>query len=338
MKQLTKRLSAALAMAAAVVGTIPAVSATDFKLTHQWKQGNDSRDKASREFARLVTAKDPSLRFRIYPNASLISNPLKQLDALQDGTVDLSVIPLIYASNKIPEFSITILPGAVSSAADAMKLRNSEYAHKLQEVAEANGLHLLTWWWTEGGFVNRARPVSGPESAKGLKLRGADRTIDVALREAGASVFSMPSTELYNALQSGVLDGLLTSYDTLMSMRLYEQSKYATIGGDFTIFVLLQPLIMSKKAWDKLTPAQKKIFEDAAAVTDRQFNAEQDEVAKETVAKFKAAGVQVRQMTKPEFDEWVALAKRTSWEQYAKSSPKAQELLGAFQRSRALVK
>ncbi|HJV80251.1 TRAP transporter substrate-binding protein DctP [Noviherbaspirillum sp.] len=324
----------AVATAVLFCSAVGSVQAQEFKLTHQWKQGADSRDVAARQFVKEVSSKDPSLKFRIYPGASLISNPLKQVDALQDGTVEMSIIPLIYAAGKIPEFSVTILPGAVSSAADAMTLRNSPYAKKLQEVAEANGLHLLTWWWTEGGFVNRARPLGKPDDVKGLKFRGADRTIDSALKEAGASVYSMPSTELYNAMQSGVLDGLLSSYDSLMSMRLYEQSKYATIGGDYTIFVLLQPLVISKKAWDKLTPAQKKIFEDAAQKTDQTFNAEQDEVAKTAVKKFESAGVQVRQMTKPEFEDWLALAKRTSWQDFAKTSPKAKELLDALHQSR----
>lgn len=326
-----RRIALAVLLAAWASGT----SAQEFKLTHQWKQGADSRDAAARSFAKEVTSKDPTLKFRIYPGASLISNPLKQLDAVQDGTVEMAVIPLVYAANKIPEFSVTVLPGAVSSAADGMKLRNSPYAKKLQEVAEANGIHIVTWWWTEGGFANRVHPIGMPDGVKGLKFRGADRTVDAALKEAGASVFAMPSTELYSALQSGVLDGLLTSYDSLLSMRLYEQSKFATIGGNYTIFVLLQPIVMSKVAWDKLTPAQKKIFDDAALKTDKEFNAEQGDVAKAVAAKFKQAGVQVRELTKPEFDEWVALARRTAWKDFAASSPKSKELLDALAQSRA---
>ncbi len=325
----------AIASAIALSGLLGSAQAQEFRLTHQWKQGADSRDAAARQFVKEVTSKDSSLKFRIYPGASLISNPLKQVDALQDGTVEMSILPLIYASGKVPEFSVTILPGAVSSAADAMTLRDSPFAKKLQEVAEANGLHILTWWWTEGGFTNRVRPIGVPADVKDLKFRGADRTIDVALRDAGASVFSMPSTELYNAMQTGVLDGLLSSYDSLMSMRLYEQSKFATLGGNYTIFVLLQPLVMSKKAWDKLTPEQKKIFEEAARRTDESFNAEQVDVAKTAVERFTKAGVQVRQMTQPEFDTWLTLAKRTSWQEFARISPKAQELLDALQQSRA---
>jgi TRAP-type C4-dicarboxylate transport system substrate-binding protein len=308
--------------------------ALDLKISHQWKQGTDSRDTAARQFVKEVTSKDPSIKFRIYPGASLIANPVHQLDAVRDGTVEMTIMPLIYASGKIPEVSVTILPGAVSSAADAMTLRNSKYAQKLQELAEANGFRILTWWWTEGGFTNRVRPIGSPDGVKGLKFRGADRTIDIALKEAGASVYSMPSTEVYNALQTGVLDGTLTSNDTLMSMRLYEHSKFATIGGDYTPYVLLQPLMISKKIWDNLSPAQKKIFEDAAEKTDKTFNSEQSEVAKKTAAKFKEAGAQIHQMTKPEFEEWLALAKRTSWKEFGERSAKAKELLDALQESR----
>ncbi len=309
--------------------------AQEFKLTHQWKQGTDGRDLAAREFIKEVNKKDPAIKFRVYPGASLISNPLKQIDAIQDGTIEMCILPLIYGAGKIPELSVTILPGAITNIADAMKLKNSEYAKKLQELAEANGFHILTWWWTEGGFGNRVRPITGPESVKGLKMRGADKTIDSAMQNAGASVFSMPSTELYNAVQSGVLDGLLTSYETFVSMRLYEQLKFATIGGDYTIFMVMQPLIIAKKAWDKLTPAQQKIFEEAAAKSEVFFNAEQDKVEKKVVEVFKGAGAQVRQMSKAEFEQWLALAKRTAWKDFANSSPKAKELVDALLRSQA---
>ncbi|MGB7480107.1 MAG: TRAP transporter substrate-binding protein DctP, partial [Burkholderiaceae bacterium] len=226
--------------------------ADTLKLSHQWPQG-DGRDKGARHFVAEVTKHDPSFKFRIYPGASLISNPIKQIDALAGGSVDLSIFPLIYAVGKAPEFSITILPGAINSVQDAMRFKGTDYEKRLQAVAEKQGFHILTWWWTEGGIANRARPITTPDTVKGLKFRGADRTLDTMLKEAGASVFAMPSTELYNAVQTGVLDGLMTSYETFMSMRLYEQVKYATLGGDYTIFVVFQPLVISTKAWNALT-------------------------------------------------------------------------------------
>jgi TRAP-type C4-dicarboxylate transport system substrate-binding protein len=317
-----------LAASSLAFGTLHAET---LKLSHQWPQG-DGRDKGARHFVEEVAKHDRSFKFRIYPGSSLISNPIKQIDALASGSVDLAIFPLIYAVGKAPEFSVTILPGAINSVQDAMRFKGTDYEKRLQAVAEKQGFHILTWWWTEGGIANRVRPITTPDTVKGLKFRGADRTLDTMLKQAGASVFSMPSTELYNAVQSGVLDGLMTSYETFMSMRLYEQVKYATLGGDYTVFVVFQPLVMSTKAWNALTPAQKKVFEAAADATQASFNAEQEKIKGEVVAKFKAAKVDVHQMTQPEYRQWLDLAKKTAWPDFGAISPEAKGLLDAVEK------
>lgn len=304
--------------------------AQELKLSHQWKQETDGRDRAAREFIKEVQKRDPSIRFRIYPGASLIANPIQQFDALQLGTIQMSIFPLIYGVGKVPEFSATILPGAVANVAGAAKLKGSGFYNKLQEVAEANGIHLLTWWWTEGGFANRTRPILGPDTVKGLKMRGADKTVDLMLSAAGASVYSMPSTELYVAIQSGVLDGLMTSYETLISTRLYEQTKFATIGGEYSVFMLLQPLVISKAAWDQLTPVQRTAFEEAATISETYFLKEQLEIGQKTVDTFRKAGAEVHEMTKEEYDQWIALAQNASWQKFAQISPQAKELVDAL--------
>ncbi|MEO7254145.1 MAG: TRAP transporter substrate-binding protein DctP [Casimicrobium sp.] len=324
------KLKYLVALATAAL-TLASAHADILKLTHQWPQG-DGRDKGARRFVDEVVKHDPSLKFRIYPGASLISNPLKQIDALASGSIDLSIFPLIYAVGKAPEFSITILPGAINSVKDAMRFKGTDYEKRLQAVAEKQGFRILTWWWTEGGIADRVRPITTPDTVKGLKFRGADRTLDTMLKQAGASVFAMPSTELYNAMQTGVLDGLMTSYETFVSMRLYEQVKYATLGGDYTIFVVFQPLVMSTKAWNALTPAQKKIFEAAADATQADFNAEQEKLKADVVSKFKAAKVDVHQMTQAEYKQWLDLAKKTAWPDYASISPEAKGLLDAVEK------
>lgn len=320
-----------LILLAASVLTLGVVHAETLKLTHQWPQG-DGRDVGARQFVAEVVKHDPSFKFRIYPGSSLISNPLKQIDALAGGSVDLSIFPLIYAVGKAPELSITILPGAIKNVQDAMRFKGTDYEKQLQAVVEKQGFHILTWWWTEGGIADRVRPITTPDTVKGLKFRGADRTIDTMLKQAGASVFAMPSTELYNAMQTGVLDGLMTSYETFMSMRLYEQVKYATLGGDYTIFVVFQPLVISTKVWNALTLAQKKVFEAAADATQAKFNTEQEKIKIDVVAKFKTAKVDVHQMSQAEYKQWLELAKKTAWPEYASISPEAKGLLDAVEK------
>lgn len=147
------------------------------------------------------------------------------------------------------------------------------------------------------------------------------------LRAAGASVVNMPSSEIYPSLQSGVLSGTLTSAETFVSMRLYEQTKYATVPSNYALWMLLQPLVMSKQHWDKLTPAQQKIFEAAAAKSDEFFLGLQKDAVDKMVAAYKKAGAKVHEMSQAEYDQWVALAKTTAYPDYAAKSPEAKELL-----------
>jgi TRAP-type transport system periplasmic protein len=315
---------AALAACAAVA--LPALG-QEIKISHQFKANTDARDKATRVFVEEVGKKDPNLKFRIYPGSSLNIKPAAQFDALQAGTLEMSVFPMSYAVGKVPEFSVTIMPGTITSLDQALKLKGTPFHKKLQELAEKNNVHIVTWWWTPGGFASKTREIGGPDSVKGEKMRAADPTFESMLKAAGASVINIPSTEIYPSLQSGVLTSTLTSAETFVSMRLYEQTKFATAGGDYTLWWLLQPLVMSKAAWDKLTPAQRKIFEEAAAKSDEFFAGTQREAVKNMVDTFSKNNNKVRAMTKQEFDAWVALAKKTSWPEFAAISADAKQLL-----------
>jgi len=330
--KLVARLLAVSALAVAT--TVPVVQAQEIKISHQFRANVDGRDRAARLFVDEVTKRDPGIKFRIYPGQSLGIKPVAQLDALQNGTLEMAVYPLSYGAGKIPEFSSVILPGTVPSLDFAMRLRGSPFHKKLQEVAHANGVHILTWWWTPGGFATKDRPIAGPDSVTGLNMRAADATFEAMLKAAGASVVSMASSEIYPALQSGVLNAILTSSETFVSLRLYEQTRHATAGGDYNLWMLLQPLLMSKQHWDKLTPEQQKIFEEAAAKSEEFFLGLQREATDRMIQAYEKAGAQVRQMTKAEFDQWVTLASKTAWPEFAAKSPAAKELIELLQQAK----
>ncbi len=321
-------LAAAATLTLATTFTLDtAASAQEIKISHQWRQNSDGRDLATRVFVKEVNAKDPGIKFRIYPNRSLVSNPTSQIDGLQDGTLEMAVYPLVYAAGKVPEFSITVMPGTVGNLGQAMKIKNTPFYDKLQEICAANGIRVITWWWTPGGFATKDREIKGPESVKGLRMRAADPYFELMLKDLGASVQSMPSTDVYPALQSGVLDGLLTSSESFVSMKIFEQTKHATAGGDYTLFMLLQPLVMSKQHWDKLTPAQQKIFDEAAAKSELFFNGLQEDATQKMVDTFKKNGNDVRAMTKAEYDAWVEVARTKAWPAFAENTKQGKELL-----------
>jgi TRAP-type transport system periplasmic protein len=314
------------ALAAGAVLAIPA-AAQEIKISHQFKANTDGRDKATRLFVEEVGKRDKSLKFRIYPGSSLNIKPVAQLDALQAGTLEMAVFPMSYAAGKIPEFSITIMPGTISDLDYAMKLKSTPFREKLQNLAHKHNIHIVTWWWTPGAFASKVKMIGGPDTVKGEKMRAADPTFETMLKAAGASVINIPSTEIYPSLQSGVLTSTLTSAETFVSMRIYEQTKFATVGGQYTLWWLMQPLVMSKAAWDKLTPAQKKAFEEAADVSDKWFADSQKEAVDRMIEAYKKAGAQTAPLSKQDFEAWIALAKKTSWPEFSAKSPEAKDLL-----------
>ena len=325
------KLGTWLAAAAVLTMTAGGAVAQEIKISHQWRQNTDGRDRATRLFVKEVNARDPSIKFRIYPNRSLVSNPTTQIDGLQDGTLEMAVYPLVYATGKVPEFSITIMPGTVGNLEEAVKVKNTPFYDKLQEICAQNGIRIITWWWTPGGFATKDREITGPDSVKGLRMRAADPYFELMLKDLGASVQSMPSTEIYPALQSGVLDGLLTSAESFVSMKIFEQTRHATAGGDYTLFMLLQPLVMSKQHWDKLTPAQKKAFDEAALKSEEFFNGLQKEAEEKMVETFKKNNNAVRSMTKSEYDAWVEVARTKAWPAFAQNTKQGKELLDLLQ-------
>src|SRR5262249_51198616 len=140
---------------------------------------------------------------------------------------------------------------------------------------------------------------------------------------------TMPSNEIHAALGSGSLDAIVTTYESILSLRLYEQVRYATIGGP-VLFMGFSPLVMSLSTWKRLTAEQKVAAEEAAAVADSYYDSVQRDVESRIVATLQAAGVAIRPMSKDDYVSWLQLAQQTAWLEYTKINPRAQVLLLAL--------
>jgi TRAP-type C4-dicarboxylate transport system substrate-binding protein len=299
--------------------------AQELRISHQWPEG-DGRDRAIRVFVQEAEARASGLKFRVYPNSSLKIEPDRLLEALQSNAIELAAFPLSYAVPKVPEFSLARLPGLVPDLKAGQALKGSDIHAELQSIAEASGIHIVTWWWAPGGFFAKSREISDPSSVQGLKMRGAEPLFEFMLKEAGASIANMPSTKLYEAMKSGSLDAIGTTYEAFLSFRLYEQTKFATIGSP-SLFMGFSPMVMSLTVWNRLTQEQKAAVEDAAAISDAYFEAIQRNLERQLVTTLVKAGVRIRRMTKEHYLEWLELAQRTAWLEYTKINPRARELL-----------
>jgi TRAP-type transport system periplasmic protein len=317
---------ASLLLALGLLVAFNPVSARELKISHQWPGETDARDRAARLFAREVQHRAPTISFQIHPQLSLKIGAEEQFDALQSGKLDMSVYVLPYATKKVPEFSLSVLPGLYPSLDTVRDLRGSKVLEHLQSVAHKNGVHILAWWWVPGGFVTRNREVAGPDSVKGLKLRGGDRLFDLMLKKAGAIPVAIHSNEIYSAMASGKIDGALTSYETFVSTKIYEHGKFFTAGSP-GIWMFLNTLLISKPVWDSLSETEREAFEAAAEISEDFFTATQRSAEKRFIETFTNAGAKYYKFTRDDYLAWLSVAQGTAWVEYLAISPDAKTML-----------
>lgn len=315
-----------IALAAALaVGVSARADALVLKASHQWPQG-DVRDEMVRIVAREVEAAGVDLQIRIYPAGSLFK-PREQWRAMVEGQLDISVFPLDYASGEHPQFSATLMPGLVRNHDRAWRLNDSEFMKRIKQIIEDAGVVVLADAWLAGGFASAKHCIRGPETVKGLVMRAAGPMFEEMLRAAGASIASMPSSEIYTAMQQGVLDAANTSSESFVSYRIYEVSKCLTAPGENALWFMYEPLLMSKQSWDRLDDAQREALLRGARKAEEYFFEVAKKSDEELVQVFSKAGVEVIQMTPEEYDAWIAVAKESSYRKFSEEVPGGKELI-----------
>jgi len=297
------------------------------KVSHQFAAG-DVRDQMGRVFGDMVTEKTKGeIKFRHYPAQSLFK-AREQWDAMRKGALDMSTFPLDYASGKVPQLSITLMPCAVTTVKQGLSWRNKPIGKKVDAILGQHGVRNLVWAWFDGGVGSKIRQIRLPADVAGTKLRAAGKKFEYMLKEAGASITSMPSSETYHALSTGVIDTMLTSSASFVSYKLYEVLKYINAPRDYSIWYMSENLCISEKTWSRLTEDQQKIFmETAEWMHENWIEKNFKTLVDKLIESYTKAGVEIHYMTQAEFNEWLEFAKKTSWQDYAKNVDGGQELL-----------
>jgi TRAP-type C4-dicarboxylate transport system substrate-binding protein len=144
---------------------------------------------------------------------------------------------------------------------------------------------------------------------------------------AGASIVSIPSNEVYNALQTGVADATDTSAGSFVSFRIYEQVKCITAPGDNALWFMYEPVLMSKKSFDKLNKAQQDALMKAGKKSEEYFQKASKGLDDKLVKVFKDHNVEVVNMTPEEYNAWLGVAQKSSYAEFAKAVPDGKKLI-----------
>jgi TRAP-type transport system periplasmic protein len=331
---LTRRHLVAAGLAAPALlkfGNGAARAATTLKLSHQFPGGTidegDFRDRMCRKFAAAIADRSKGvLEIQVYPGSSLMKTNA-QFGAMRKGALDMSLYPSPYAGGEVAELNIGLMPALVTSYAQGIAWKNAPVGKKLAEILDSKGIILVSWVWQAGGVASRERQLVTPEDAKGLKVRGGSREMDMVLKQAGAATLSIPSNESYAAMQTGACDALLTSSTSLISFRLEELSKHLTSGRERSYWFMLEPIMMSKTIFSGLPKDQQDLIMTVGAEMEAfgQAGAKEDDTKVEQV--FAKAGAKVQAIDEQTMGKWRDIARDTAWKDFAAKSASCAELL-----------
>ena len=309
----------------ATMGLASVASATELRLSHQWSN-KDIRHKVAQIVADGVAEANVDLEIKIFGSKSLFK-PREQYRPLSRGLLDMTVLPLSYAGGQQPAFNLTLMPGLVKNHDHAARLSASPFMEALEQKMADDDVIVLVHGYLAGGFVGKDKCITKPEDVAGMQTRAAGKAFEQMLAGAGASIASMASSEIYSAMQTGILNAANTSSSSFVSYRIYEQAACYTPAGDVALWFMYQPLLMNKSTFEGLNAEQQTALLAAAEKAEAYYLDEAKKEDADSVEVFKKAGVEIAEMSTADFEAWRALAQETSYKAFVAEVPDGQALL-----------
>ncbi len=302
-----KRLAIALvAILAAALGR-PAFAAEPIVIKFRHVVTPDApKGKAALLFKELAEKyTNRRVKVEVYPNSSLYKDK-EELEALQLGSVQM-LAPSIakFSPLGVKEFEVFDLPFLLSDEARARQMMASPMMADLNKKLEAKGVLPLAYCDNGAHDYTANKPLILPDDFRGMKMRiQGGKVMDAVTRELGAIPQIIAFGELYQALQTGVVDGEDNVPTNILTQKLYDVQKYMTISHHGR---LTYALITNKTFWNSLPEDVRAELDRAVKETNAFFN---DTAAKDNadaIDKIKASGkTEIHILTEAEKKAWIA--------------------------------
>ncbi|HTJ07037.1 MAG TPA: TRAP transporter substrate-binding protein [Caldimonas sp.] len=298
-----RRWLAAIAAAALLGGSASAFAQTEIKLGHVGEPGS-LLAASTEEYAKRVNARLAGKVKVVVYGSSQLGGDKEMLQKVKLGTLDM-VLPSTVMSSEVDLFGIFELPYLVKDREHMKRIEQAVFWPKLAPEAEKKGLKVIAVW--ENGYrqiTNNKRPIRVPKDLEGIKLRVPEGKWRVKMFQAyGANPSPMKFSELFTALQTGVMDGQENPLTQIYSAKLQEVQKYLSMSGH-----VYTPsyLIVSTRKWATLPADVRKVMEDTAKETQAFVYELAAKEETELLGKLKQAGMQVNDVDK---DAFVAASK-----------------------------
>jgi TRAP-type transport system periplasmic protein len=294
----------ALVFAAALAACSSAFAQVELKLGHVGEPGSLFQQSAD-EFAKRVNAKLAGKVKVITYGSSQLGGDKEMVQKVKLGTLDMA-LPSTVMSSEVDLFGLFELPYIVKDRAHMAKIEKEVFWPSLAPEAEKKGIKVLAVW--ENGYrhiTNNRKPIKVPADLQGIKLRVPEGKWRVKMfQEYGANPSPMKFSELFTALQTGVMDGEENPLTQIYSAKLQEVQKYLSLSGHVYTPAYL---IVGARKYATLPADVRKVLEDTAKETQAFVYATAQKEDTELLGKLKQAGMQVNEVDK---DAFIAASKK----------------------------
>ncbi|MGC1498057.1 MAG: TRAP transporter substrate-binding protein [Sulfitobacter sp.] len=231
------------------------------------------------------------LTAKTFHNGVLGSQP-DAIEQLRLGVLDFGEFSLGPFGTSVPEANVVSLPFIFASIPDMYKLMDGDVGEAISEGMRARGVEPLGWYDAGArSFYNSVRPINTPADVEGLKIRVMNNDLFVQMvASMDGNATPMAFAEVYQSIQTGVVDGAENNPPSYESTNHFEVAKYYSLTEHL---IIPECLCMSKKTYDSLTPEQQTIVKEAgrsSANLQRELWQKREAASMETV---KAGGTEV---------------------------------------------
>ncbi len=280
-------------------------------LGHALSEGTPASE-GIKDFAAAVAEKtDGRVAIEVFPN-SMLGSETEMLEQMKIGQLEAAAIMVGSMQSLDMKMAIEDLPYMWKDKQSARDAYDGEFGEYLGEIMQAQGLKKISY--IEWGFrhiTNNVRPISTPEDMKGMSIRVAQTKLRVeAFETLGALPTIMAFSELYGALQQGVVDAQENPLANIVASNFNEVQKYLSLTEHFYNTVMM---VFDENVWAKISPEDQAVILEEAQNMSVNVRAENDIAEQGYIDELKSRGMNVneevdkdafRQAMLPVYDKW----------------------------------
>ena len=267
----------------------------------------------------LETCSNGEVEVKVF-GASQAHKPNENFPAVARGSIESALSVNFQWGNTIPEMNVTVIPYFLTDLEKLKKFPGSPAAALLESKLESKGVKNIAWLYTtrQSIFTSGKKPIVATDDFKGIKIRGLNKLADAALEAVGAAPSALPGDEVYNGLQTGIIDAGLTDVSAAYSRKYYEVQKFGTVAPYFSVYF---HLYVNPAWWNKLEPKHRDAIAAAADKAERDSIAITEKTAEDAIVELGKKGMQVHVQTPAESKAWEAQMQKPVMDGFLKASP-----------------